>query len=112
LNFIFKEVEKYIKDKIIYNLMSENIKIHEKDKDIFDMLQAELTLKTGKKITQQELFSWLIEFARAKKDIFFSKLSKLPLSEKEKKKIRSIPEDMGVETSEDEIDFIVYGANR
>lgn len=31
--------------------MSENIKIHEKDKQVFDMLQAELTLKIGKKIT-------------------------------------------------------------
>ncbi len=30
--------------------MTENIKVHEKDKRIFDMLQAELTLKTGKKI--------------------------------------------------------------
>ncbi|MBU4491429.1 MAG: hypothetical protein KKD69_03095 [Euryarchaeota archaeon] len=92
--------------------MSENIKIQEKDKHIFDMLQAELTLKTGKKITQQELFSWLIEFARAKKDNFFGKLSKLPLSEKEKKKIRSLSSDWGVETSEEEIDMVVYGAKR
>ncbi|MDP2768169.1 MAG: hypothetical protein Q8O41_12110 [Candidatus Methanoperedens sp.] len=92
--------------------MSENIKIHEKDKYVFDMLQAELTLKAGKKITQQELFSWLIEFARAKKDNFFGKLSKLPLSEKEKKKIRSLSSDWGVETSEEEIDTVVYGAKR
>lgn len=92
--------------------MSENIKIHEKDKHVFDMLQAELTLKTGKKITQQELFAQLIEFVKARKDNFFGRLSKLPLSEKEKKKIRSIPIDMGVETSEEEIDFIVYGASR
>jgi len=92
--------------------MSENIKIQEKDKHIFDMLQAELTLKTGKKITQQELFSWLIEFARAKKDNFFGRLSKLPLSEKEKKKIRSLSSDWGVETSEEEIDMVVYGAKR
>lgn len=92
--------------------MNENIKIHEKDKQIFDMLQAELTLKTGKKITQQELFSWLIEFVRARKDNFFGRLSKLPLSEKEKKKIRSLQCDMGVETSEEEIDLIVYGVKR
>ncbi len=76
------------------------------------MLQAELTLKIGKKITQQELFSQLIEFVRAKKDNFFGRVSKLPLSEKEKKKIRSIPIDMGVETSEEEIDLIVYGVKR
>ena len=92
--------------------MSENIKIHEKDKQIFDMLQAELTLRTGKKITQQELFSWFIEFVRARKDVFFGRLSKLPLSEKEKKKIRSIPNNWGVETSEEEIDLVVYGVKR
>ncbi len=92
--------------------MSENIKIREKDKHIFDMLQAELTLKTGKKITQQELFSKLIEFARSSKDIFFGRLSKLPLSEKQKKKIRSLQCDWGVETSEEEIDLVVYGVKR
>lgn len=37
---------------------------------------------------------------------------KLPLSEKEKKKKRSIPSDWGVETSEEEIDKVVYGASR
>lgn len=41
-----------------------------------------------------------------------SKSKKLPLSWKEKKKIRSIPIDMGVETSEEEIDLIVYGVKR
>ena len=92
--------------------MSENIKIHEKDKHIFDMLQAELTLKTGKKMTQQELFSQLIEFVRSRKDNFFGRLSKLPLSEKEKKKIRNLQSDWGVETSEEEIDFVVYGVKR
>jgi hypothetical protein len=92
--------------------MSENIKIHEKDKNIFDMLQAEFTLKTGKKITQQELFSHLIEFVRSRKDNFFGRVSKLPLSEKEKKKIRSLQSDWGVVTSEEEIDLVVYGVKR
>jgi hypothetical protein len=45
-----------------------------------------LTLKTGKKITQQELFSHLIEFVMSRKDNFFGRLSKLPLSEKKKRK--------------------------
>ncbi len=37
---------------------------------------------------------------------------KLPLSEKEKKKIRSIPSDWGIVTCEEEIDKVVYGAAR
>lgn len=90
--------------------MSENIKIHEKDKRIFDMLQAELTLKTGKKITQQELFSKIIEFARSRKDSFFGRaFDHLPLSEKEIKKFKQLQSDWGVETEESEIDRTLYG---
>jgi hypothetical protein len=76
------------------------------------MLQAELNHKAGKKINRQELLSQLIEYVRSRKNNFFGSLSKLPLSEKEKKKKRSLQSDWGVETSEEEIDFVVYGARR
>jgi hypothetical protein len=102
----------YIKDKVIFLPMTGNIKVHEKDKRIFDMLQAELTLKTGKKMTQQELFSGIIEFARTKKETFFGRLFKLPLSEKEIKKIKSLQSDWGVITTEKDIDVTVYGIER
>lgn len=105
-------VEKYIKDKIIFINMAENIKVREKDKRIFDMLQAELMLRTGKKITQQELFSSIVEFARSKKEILFGRLFKLPLSEKEIKKLKSLQSDWGVITTEKEIDMVVYRAER
>ncbi len=109
---IYIQVEKYIKNKVIFTSMTENIKVHEKDKQIFDMLQAELTLRTGKKITQQDLFSGIIEFARSKKEKFFGKLLKLPLSEKEIKKIKSLQSDWGVITTQKEIDMVIYGAER
>ncbi len=54
----------------------------------------------------------LIEFARSSKDIFFGRFSGLPLSEKEKTKIRSLSSDWGVETSEEEIDSVVYAVKR
>ncbi len=92
--------------------MPENIKVHEKDKHIFDMFQAELTLMSGKKINQQELFSSIIEFTRSKKETFFARLLKLPLSEKEMKKIKSLQGDWGVITTEKEIDMVVYGAEK
>ena len=92
--------------------MTENIKVHEKDKHIFDMLQAELTLRTGKKIAQQELFSSIIEFARSKKENFFGRLFKLPLSEKEIERMRSLQSDWNIDTTEKEIDMAVYGAQR
>ncbi|MCZ7396874.1 MAG: hypothetical protein ABOK23_04210 [Candidatus Methanoperedens sp.] len=47
-----------------------------------------------------------------KKGTLCGRLFKLPLSEKEKKKIRSLSSNFGVETSEEEIDLIVYGASR
>ena len=43
-------MEKDILDKIIFCIMSQNIKVNDKDKHLFDMLQAEFTLKAGKKI--------------------------------------------------------------
>ncbi len=89
--------------------MTENIKVNEKDKYLFDMLQAELTLKTGKKITQQELFSSIVEFAKLKKEALFGRLSKLPLSGKEIKRIKSLQSDWGVNTTEKDIDMVVYG---
>lgn len=90
--------------------MSENIKVREKDKRVFDMLQAEFTLKSGKKITQQELFSKIIDFTKSKKENFFGRLLKLPLSEKEAEKFRSLQSDWGIVTREKDIDKILYGA--
>ena len=90
--------------------MSESIKVRKKDKHIFDMLQAEFTLKIGKKITQMELFSEIIEFARSRKDSFFGRLLNLPLSEKEIETLRRFQSDWDVVTEESEIDRILYGA--
>jgi hypothetical protein len=92
--------------------MIENIKVRKEDKQIFDMLQAELTFKTGKKITQQELFSNIINFTRYKKNSFFGSIRKLPLSEKEIEKLKGLRSDWGIVTDETEIDMIIYGAER
>lgn len=88
--------------------MSENIKIPIKDKQIFDMLQAELTSKTGKKITYQELFSKIIEFTRYNKNNFFGRIHNLPLSEKEIEKLKGLRSDWGIVTDETKIDKIIY----
>lgn len=90
--------------------MSDNIKVREKDKQIFDMLQAEFTIKTGKKITQQELFSKIIEFTKSKKNSFFGRLLELPLSNKDIEKLRGLQSDWSVVTKEGDIDRVLYGA--
>jgi hypothetical protein len=89
--------------------MSENIKVREKDKRVFDMLQAEFTLKTGKKVTQQELFSRIIDFTKSRRENFFGRLLKLPLSEKEAGRFRELQSDWGVVTREEDVDRALYG---
>ncbi|MCX9013583.1 MAG: hypothetical protein OIN89_02115 [Candidatus Methanoperedens sp.] len=92
--------------------MNENIKISRKDKQLFDMLQAELTLKTGKKMTQHDLFSKIIEFTRSRKENFFGDISSLPLSENKIKRIKSLQCDWEVITKEKDIDTTLYGVGK
>lgn len=73
---------------------------------------AELTLKAGKKITQQELFSKLIEFAKSRKENFFGRIFKLPLSEKEIKKVKSLQTGWNMVTIEIQIDKTLYGIEK
>ncbi|NQE46612.1 hypothetical protein C5S31_11385 [ANME-1 cluster archaeon GoMg2] len=87
--------------------MSTSIKIEEKDKKEFENLQSELSLRFGKKITQQELFSRIIELVEDSKEVFIKGMY-LPLSEEEIEKIRKLQSDWGVVTSEEEIDELLY----
>ena len=83
------------------------IKIRDLDKRRFDRLQHEYIAVSGVKITQQELFSKILDYIEKSKDAFFKvKISKL--SEKEIKKFRKLQENWDVETKEEEIDSIVY----
>jgi len=88
-------------------MMSTSIKVRGEDKKDFDRLQSELTLRFGKKITQQELFSRIIELVEDAKEIFITGVY-LPLSEREIEEIRKLQSDWGIVTSEEEIDEILY----
>nr|QNO52914.1 hypothetical protein PANBHIFL_00029 [Methanosarcinales archaeon ANME-1 ERB6] len=87
--------------------MSTSIKVRGEDKKDFDRLQSELTLRFGKKITQQELFSRIIELVGDAKEIFIKGVY-LPLSEGEIEDFRKLQSDWGIVTSEEEIDEILY----
>jgi hypothetical protein len=88
-------------------MMSTSIKVRGEDKKDFDRLQSELTLRFGKKITQQELFSRIIELVGDAKEIFITGVY-LPLSEGEIEDFRKLQSDWGIVTSEEEIDEILY----
>ena len=85
--------------------MSTSIKVRAKDKKEFERLQSELSLRFGKKLTQQELLSRIIELVKNSKEDFIH-VDILPLSEEEIEKIRKLQSDWGVETIEEEIDDI------
>ena len=92
--------------------MVTSVKLSEQSKQVLDALQAEVTLKSGKRVSQQELLELLLADAREKKEELISKISKrhkVPLSEKDMKKILSLPKDCGVVTREEDIDKYLYG---
>lgn len=91
--------------------MATAVKVDEDAKSRLEELQAEIRLRTGEKITQQELLTRLIDDAyESREDVIDSfRKSTVPLSEAEKEAMRAGRISSGVETDEEDIDEILYG---
>ncbi|WP_096393781.1 hypothetical protein [Halorubrum trapanicum] len=91
--------------------MASTVKVDEDAKSRLEELQAEIRLRTGKRVTQQELLSRLISDAYDSRDevIDSFRSSTLPLSEEEKERMGQGRVSSGVETDEEDIDDILYG---
>lgn len=91
--------------------MATAVKVDEDAKSRLEELQAEIRLRTGERVTQQELLSRLIGDAYDSRDevIDSFRSSSLPLSEAEKDRMRQGRINSGVETDEDDIDDVLYG---
>jgi hypothetical protein len=91
--------------------MSTAVKVDEDAKSRLEELQAEIRLRTGTKVTQQELLSRLIDDAYESRDAVIDSFreSTVPLSDTEKEAMRDGRFSSGVETDEDDIDDILYG---
>lgn len=91
--------------------MVTSVKLSERGKRKLDALQAELTLKSGRKVSQQELLELVLADAEEHKDELISKVAeqRFPLTEEEIKKILSLSRDWSVVTSEEDIDRYLYG---
>ncbi|MEF8783816.1 MAG: hypothetical protein V5A39_13440 [Haloarculaceae archaeon] len=91
--------------------MATAVKVDEDAKSRLEELQAEIRLRTGQKVTQQELLTRLIDDAyESRGDVIDSfRDSTVPLSEDEKETMRRGRFSSGVETDEDDIDEILYG---
>ena len=91
--------------------MATAVKMDEEAKSRLEELQAEIKLRTGKKMTQQEILSRLLEDAYKSKSEFVDSIrdSTVPLSEEEREAFHSGMFSSGVETDEEDIDDILYG---
>ena len=91
--------------------MATAVKVDEDAKSRLEELQAEIRLRTGKRVTQQELLSRLISDAHDSRDEVIDSFrpSTLPLSEEEKEQMRQGRVSSGVETDEEDIDDVLYG---
>lgn len=91
--------------------MATAVKVDEESKSRLEELQAEIRLRTGTSVTQQELLSRLIDGAYESRDevVDSFRSSAVPLSDSEKRAMRRGRFASGVETDEDDIDEILYG---
>jgi len=91
--------------------MSTAVKMDDEAKSKLEELQAEIRLKTGKKVTQQELLSELIDTVVDSRSEFVDSFrdGTPKLTEEEIERFNEGRIASGVETDEDDIDEILYG---
>lgn len=91
--------------------MATAVKMDEETKSRLEALQAEITLKTGKKVTQQEILARLVKSADESRTEFVDSFRE-GATELTDEEIAQFNEGMiasGVETDEEDIDEILYG---
>jgi len=91
--------------------MATAVKMDEEAKSRLEELQAEIKLETGRKVTQQEILTKLVDDAYESKSEFVDSFREttVPLSEEEIERMNEGTVDSGIETDEDDIDDILYG---
>jgi hypothetical protein len=91
--------------------MATAVKMDEETKSELEALQAEIKLKTGKNVTQQEVLARLVESAVESRPEFIDSFRDTPdsLSESELEAFNEGMISSGVETDEEDIDDILYG---
>lgn len=91
--------------------MATAVKVDEDAKSRLEELQAEIRLRTGEKVTQQELLSRLIDDAYESREEVIDSFrgSRVPLSAEQKAAMRRGRVSSGVETDEADVDDVLYG---
>jgi len=90
--------------------MATAVKVDSDAKARLEELQAEIRLRTGTKVTQQELLTRLIDDAYASREAVIDSFreSSIPLSAADRETMAEGRISSGVETDEDDVDDILY----
>ncbi len=91
--------------------MTTAVKVDDTAKSRLEELQAEIRLRTGRRVTQQALLSRLIDDAYASREDVIDSFrdTRVPLSEDEIAAMQRGRIASGVETDEGDIDELLYG---
>lgn len=91
--------------------MTSTVKIDPEFKKEIDKLQAKVIMKTGEKITQQELLARILKFVLTNESEFFKNFifDWQPLPDSEWDNIKSYITDFSKPTKEETIDSEIYG---
>ncbi|MDS0284537.1 hypothetical protein [Haloarcula onubensis] len=90
--------------------MATAVKMDEETKSLLEELQAEIKLKTGTKVTQQEILARVVESAAESRTAFVDSFrdGRTALDESELDAFNRGMVSSGVETDEDDIDSVLY----
>ena len=91
--------------------MATSIKVRERDKERLDRLQSELAHRHGRRISQQELVSWLLNIGEAEKERLLEDATKA-MTERQIASLERLCVDTRVRSREEEIDDVLAGAAR
>ncbi len=91
--------------------MATSVKMDDETKEQLERLQAEIKLRTGKRVTQQEILTRLVEGAVESKDQLVKSFrdERVPVSETDREQFHEGMVSSGVKTREADIDDILYG---
>lgn len=90
-------------------MVAVTLKIDREQKQRFDRLQATLGIRTGRRVTQAELFDRLLSLGEAAPEALAAKRWR-PLSKAELERVLALPLDLGFEIGD--VDQGVYGKLR
>lgn len=95
----------------LYTIMATTVKVTEKTSGDLDALAARLLLKTGRKVSKQELVTLLAALGGRNEDALVAQIlgRRKPIPEVAWRRLRRSISDWGVDTAKEDLDVSLYG---